>query len=45
MNKQKQKGAAGIFALNQHAPKYAHRATRRNRTRADQRRRAIAEGR
>ena len=29
--------------LNQHAPKYQHRATRRNRSRGDQRRRAIDE--
>jgi hypothetical protein len=42
--KPKHKGAAGVFALNQHTPRYAHRATKRNRTRADQRRHAIQEG-
>lgn len=37
------KGTAGDYRLNQHAPKYEHRATKRNRSRADQRRRAIRE--
>ena len=42
MNK-RTKGTAGDFRLNQHAPKYEHRATRRNRSRADKKRRAINE--
>lgn len=42
MNK-KSKGAEGVYRLNQHAPRYEHRATKRNRSRADQRRRAIRE--
>lgn len=42
-NRKKHKGAAGVYALNQHAPRYEHRATRRNRARAEQRRKAINE--
>jgi len=40
------RGTPGVYALNQHAPRYADRRTRRNRSRADRKRRAIrdAEG-
>mgnify|MGYP000641958410 CR=1 FL=1 len=37
------RGAPGNFQLNQHAPRYADRRTRRNRSRADRKRNAIRE--
>ena len=37
------KAGAGFFALNQHAPKYADKRTKRNRDRAAQKRHAIGE--
>ena len=33
----------GVFMLNQHAPKFADKRTKRNRSRTEQNRRAIAE--
>jgi len=41
--KQFVKPGAGVFMLNQHAPKFGDRRTKRNRTKAEQKRRAIAE--
>ena len=37
------RAGAGHFRLNQHAPVFADRRTKRNRDRATQKRRAIAE--
>lgn len=37
------RSAPGIYALNQHAPRYADRRTKRNRSRSDRERRALAE--
>jgi hypothetical protein len=37
------KPGAGVFMLNQHAPKFGDRRTKRNRTKAEQKRRAIKE--
>lgn len=37
------RGAPGNYALNQHAPRYADRRTKRNRTRSDQERKAIEQ--
>jgi len=37
------RGAPGNYALNQHAPRYADRRTRRNRSRDAQRRNAIRD--
>jgi len=37
------RGAPGVFQLNQHAPRFADRRTRRNRSRDAQRRNAIRE--
>lgn len=37
------RAGAGHFALNQHAPRFADRRTKRNRDRAAQKRNAIAE--
>ena len=37
------RSSGGAFMLNQHAPRFAHKTTKRNRSRSDQRRRAIAE--
>lgn len=37
------RGAPGNYALNQHAPRYADRRTRRNRDRAAVRRNAIRD--
>lgn len=34
---------SGVFALNQHAPKFADKRTKRSRTRAAQKRKALAE--
>lgn len=36
-------GATGVVALNQHAPKFEDRRTKRNRSRGDQKRHAISE--
>ena len=37
------RGSGGVFMLNQHAPKFADKRTKRNRSRAEQNRRAISE--
>lgn len=37
------RGSGGVFALNQHTDKFADKRTKRNRSRSEQRRRAIAE--
>jgi hypothetical protein len=42
-SKQYVRSGGGIYALNQHAPRYAHRATKRNRSRSDQRRNAFSD--
>ncbi len=41
--KQLVRASGGVFMLNQHAPKFADKRTKRNRSRADQRRNALAE--
>ena len=37
------RGNGGVFMLNQHAPKFADKRTKRNRSRSEQKRKAIAE--
>ena len=37
------RAGGGVFMLNQHSPKFGDRRTKRNRSRGEQRRKAISE--